>query len=92
MQHQAGPAEDVPDTPRPSPPDMTLHNAEKTELPVVNNISQMEDLAATTPPSKPVPATDTYQTYRTRFWILTVFSFICFLQVMCLNNARFCNI
>ncbi|XP_063873122.1 uncharacterized protein LOC135107335 isoform X1 [Scylla paramamosain] len=80
-QHEAAPAEDSPDTPRSSPPDMTLHNAEKADMPVVNNISQMEDLAAAAP-SKPVPATESYQTYKTRFWILTVFSFICFLQTI----------
>ncbi|XP_045134546.1 mucin-2-like isoform X2 [Portunus trituberculatus] len=80
MQHQPAPAEDGPDTPRSSPPDMTLHNAEKADMPVVNNVSQMEGIAAT--PSKPVPATEAYQTYKTRFWILTVFSFICFLQTI----------
>lgn len=59
----------------------TFPTTDKTTLPSPNSVNNSspgsEELG--TVPAKPVP--ETFQVYKTRFWILAVFSFICFIQV-----------
>lgn len=79
------PPDDGRDLPYTSPtdkaPDKTSPTQEKATPPTsnaANNSVASEELG--TVPAKPPP--DTFQVYKTRFWILTVFSFIGFIQTL----------